>query len=44
MVGMIDPPRDEAKRAVQECNNAGIRVIVITGDYGLTAGAVAKEL
>lgn len=34
---MIDPPREEAKVAVGECKDAGIRVIVITGDYGITA-------
>jgi len=41
---MIDPPREEAKVAVAQCKHAGIRVIVITGDYGVTAGAIAKEL
>ncbi len=44
LVGMIDPPREEAKVAVGECKDAGIRVIVITGDYGITAGAIGKEL
>jgi len=44
LVGMIDPPREEAKVAVWECKDAGIRVIVITGDYGITAGAIGKEL
>lgn len=44
LVGMIDPPREEAKVAVAGCKTAGIRVIVITGDYGITAGAIAKEL
>ena len=41
---MIDPPREEARVAVAQCKHAGIRVIVITGDYGVTAGAIAKEL
>ncbi len=44
LVGMIDPPRREAKAAVRECEEAGIRVIMITGDHPLTAKAVAGEL
>jgi Ca2+-transporting ATPase len=44
LVGMIDPPRREAKAAVRECEEAGIRVIMITGDHPLTAKAVAAEL
>lgn len=44
LVGMIDPPRSEVALAVSQCKAAGIRVIVITGDYGVTASAVAKEL
>ncbi len=42
--GMIDPPREEAKEAIRECQAAGIRVIMITGDHPLTASAIAKEL
>ena len=44
LVGMIDPPRPEAKAAVERCEQAGIRVVMITGDHPLTAQAVAREL
>ena len=44
LVGMIDPPRPEAEAAVRECEQAGIKVIMITGDHPLTAKAVADEL
>ncbi len=44
MVGMIDPPREEAIRAVEQCREAGIRVKMITGDHGLTARAIGAEL
>lgn len=44
LVGMIDPPREEVKEAVDRCRTAGIRVVVITGDYGITAKAIAQEL
>jgi Ca2+-transporting ATPase len=44
LVGMIDPPRPEAKAAIQECFDAGIKVVMITGDHPRTAQAVAREL
>jgi len=42
--GMIDPARTEVKNAIRMCNDAGIKVIMITGDGRLTAEAVAKEI
>jgi Ca2+-transporting ATPase len=44
LVGMIDPPRDEAREAIRTCREAGIRTVMITGDHKLTAAAVAQEL
>lgn len=44
MVAMQDPPRPEVKPAVEDCHRAGIRILMITGDYGLTAQSIAEEV
>lgn len=44
LTGMIDPVRPEVKAAIEECRNAGIRAVMITGDHKDTAVAIAKEL
>lgn len=41
---MMDPPRPEVAAAVAECHRAGIRIVMITGDYGLTAASIARRL
>ncbi|HEV7266449.1 MAG TPA: HAD-IC family P-type ATPase [Falsiroseomonas sp.] len=44
LLGLIDPPREEAVAAVAECQAAGIRVKMITGDHAATAGAIARQV
>jgi magnesium-transporting ATPase (P-type) len=44
LIAMMDPPRPEVSAAVEKCRNAGIRVVMITGDYGLTAESIARRI
>ncbi len=44
LIGLLDPPRNEAIEAVKECHEGGIRVTMITGDHKITAAAIAKLL
>ncbi len=44
IVGIIDPPRDEAVSAIRECKEAGVEVKMITGDHIITASAIGKEI
>ena len=44
LVAMVDPPRPDVASAVKECHNAGIRIIMMTGDYGLTAESIARRI
>ncbi len=44
LMAMMDPPRPEVEQAIQTCRQAGIRIIMITGDYGLTAELLARRV
>jgi ATPase, P-type (transporting), HAD superfamily, subfamily IC len=44
MVGLADPPRDSVKQDIESCTRAGIRVVMITGDNGITASSIAKQI
>ncbi|MFA5871338.1 MAG: cation-transporting P-type ATPase [Parcubacteria group bacterium] len=44
MMAMIDPPRSDVAKAIRECQESGIKVIMITGDYEVTAAAIAKQV
>ncbi len=44
LMAMMDPPRPEVERAIQTCRQAGIRIVMITGDYGLTAESLARRV
>ena len=44
MTGMIDPPREEARQAIEECKSAGINTVMITGDHPATASSIARQL
>ena len=44
LVAMVDPPRPEVRDAVARCHDAGIRLVVVTGDHGLTARGIAQKV
>ena len=44
LTAMVDPPRPDVAKAVKECRSAGIRIIMVTGDYGLTAESIARRI
>lgn len=44
LIGLVDPPRESIKKDIEICNKAGIRVVMITGDNGITAKAIAKQV
>lgn len=44
LIAMMDPPRPEVAQAVEKCRRAGIRIVMITGDYGLTAESIARRI
>ncbi len=44
LMAMMDPPRPEVEQAIKTCRQAGIRIVIITGDYGLTAESLARRV
>ena len=44
LITLIDPPRDEVPKAVHDCHEAGVRVVMVTGDHPLTAEAIARKI
>lgn len=44
MIGLADPPRESVKQDIETCTKAGIRVVMITGDNGITASAIARQI
>ena len=44
MAALMDPPREDAARAIQECKEAGIKVFMVTGDHPTTAAAIARQI
>ena len=44
LMAMMDPPRPQVEKAVQTCREANIRIVMITGDYGLTAESLARRV
>ena len=43
-IGIVDPPRPEAREAIAKCHAAGIKVVMITGDHPVTAESIAKNV
>jgi len=44
LIGLADPPRESVKEDIKMCNKAGVRVVMITGDNGITASSIAKQI
>jgi P-type E1-E2 ATPase len=44
LIALYDPPRPEVPEAIRQCHQAGIKVTMVTGDYGLTAQAIARQI
>ena len=44
LVGMQDPPREDVRQAIEKCHQAGVRVVMVTGDQPVTAGNIARAV